>query len=81
MESQALRRLEGGVDKLVERLRRATERQVQLSSALVKSREEVERLRSDLQRLKYERSDTRKKVDALLRHFESLDLRFDPAER
>jgi hypothetical protein len=65
---------------MFEHLRRATERQTQLSAALVKSREEVERLRAEIQRYKVERTDTRRKVDALLREFESLDLRFDAAE-
>jgi chromosome segregation ATPase len=81
MDSHVFQSLEHNVDRLFEQLRRSTERQTQLSAALVKSREEVERLRSEIQRLKSERTDTRKKVDALLRDFESLELRFDGAEQ
>ena len=80
MELRALQSLERDVDRLFDQLKRATERQTQLSAALVKSREEVERLRAEIQRYKLERTDTRRKVDALLREFESLELRFDVAE-
>ena len=81
MDSPVFQGLEHGIEKLFEQLRRTTERQAQLSTALVKSREEVERLRAEVQRLKSERSDTRRKVDALLRDFESLDLRAEGAEQ
>ena len=81
MDSPVFQRLEHGVDKLFEQLRRTTERQAQLSTALVKSREEVERLRAEIQRLKSERTDTRRKVDALLRDFESLELHVEGAEQ
>jgi len=80
MESKALRRLEEDVAKLLAKLRQAAERQAQLSSALGKNREEVEKLRSELQRYKSERADTRKKVDALLRRFEKLDINWEQAE-
>jgi hypothetical protein len=81
MELQALQSLARNVDRLFDQLKRSSERQNQLSAALVKSREEVERLRAEIQRYKVERTDTRRKVDALLRDFESLELRFDAAER
>jgi septal ring factor EnvC (AmiA/AmiB activator) len=80
MEIRGIQRLERDVERMFEQLRRSMERQAQLSAALVKSREEVERLRSELQRFKSERTDTRKKVDALLREFENLDLRLDVVE-
>jgi chromosome segregation ATPase len=80
MDSHVLQCLERDVDKLLDHLRRLTERQSQLSAALVKGREEIERLRGEIQRLKSERTDTRRKVDALLREFESLDLKFEGAE-
>ena len=80
MELGSLQTLERDVERLFDQLRRTTERQVQLSAALVKSREEVERLRAEVQRYKVERTDTRRKVDTLLREFESLELRFDAAE-
>ena len=81
MDSHVFHSLEHNVDKLFDQLKRSTERQTQLSAALVKSREEIERLRTEIQRLKSERTDPRKKVDALLRDFESLELRFDGAEQ
>ena len=40
-----------------------------------------ERLRAEIQRLKSERTDTRRKVDALLRDFESLELHVEGAEQ
>ena len=81
MESQTFQVFERNVDKLFDQLKRSGERQSQLSAALVKSREEIERLRTEIQRLKSERTDTRRKVDALLREFEGLDLRLEGAER
>jgi hypothetical protein len=80
MDLQFFQSLERGVDKLLDQLRRSTEKQTQLSAALVKSREEIERLRVEIQRLKSERTDTRRRVDSLLREFESLELRFEGAE-
>lgn len=81
MDVRVVQRLERDVEALLDQLRRAAERQAQLSAALVKSREEVEKLRSEIQRYKSERSDTRKRVDALLKDFESLELRLEPAEQ
>jgi septal ring factor EnvC (AmiA/AmiB activator) len=81
MDAHALQDLEREIDKLLEHLRHATERQAQLSHALVKSKEEVDRLRAEVQRFRAERTDTRRKVDALLREFESLDLRFEGVEQ
>lgn len=80
MDHRIVQRLERNVADLLEQLRRAGERQSQLSVALVKSREEVEKLRAEVQRYKVERSETRKRVDALLRDFESLELKFEAVE-
>jgi len=81
MADGVIRRLEKDVEHLLDQLRRAGERQAQLSLALVKSREEVEKLRFEVQRYKAERGETRKRVDALLRDFESLELRLETVER
>ena len=80
MLDSSVQRLERNIDNLLQRLRRAGERHEQLSSALARSREEVEKLRSELQRFRSERTETRKRIDALLRDFESLELRFEVAE-
>ena len=80
MELKALRRLEHGIEKLLESHRRALERQVQLSAALAKTREELERAKGDLERYRRERTDTRKRVDALLKRFESLGIDWERAE-
>jgi len=80
MELRALTRLEEAVERLTDQLHRGQGRQRELSVALVKSREEVERLRAEINRYRSERSVTRKKVDALLRRFEGLDPRLDSVE-
>jgi chromosome segregation ATPase len=81
MDVRVVQRLERDVEALLDQLRRSVERQAQLSAALVKSREEVEKLRSEITRYKTERSDTRRRVDALLRDFESLELRLESVEQ
>lgn len=72
MESKALIRLEGGVRRLLEVHNHARERSEQLSAALAKSREELEKLKAENHRLKKERSDTRKRLDALIKKFDAL---------
>lgn len=74
MELQALRRLEDTVERFYAQHGRTLERQAQLSDALGKSRQEMEKLRGELQRFKLERSDTRKQIDALLKRFSSLGI-------
>jgi septal ring factor EnvC (AmiA/AmiB activator) len=74
MELQALRRLEHGVEKLLEVHQRALTRQAQLSAALAKTREELERARGEVERFRRERNDTRKKVDTLLKRFDGLGI-------
>lgn len=81
MELKALCRLEDGVGRIAKALDRALERQRQLSAALVKSSEEVDKLRGDLQRYRAERTDTRKKVDALLKRFDTLEIDLEQAEQ
>jgi len=80
MESKALRRLEKDVGKLLTRVRGALDRQTQLSSALGKNREELERLKFEIQGYKDERASTRKVVDALLRDFDKLDINWERIE-
>lgn len=53
---------------------RALERQAQLSEALGKSRQEMEKLKGEIQRFRVERSDTRKQIDGLLKRFSSLGI-------
>jgi len=81
VELNALCRLEEDVGRIVKALERALERQQQLSAALVKSSEEVDKLRGDVQRFKAERNDTRKKVDAILKRFDTLELDVEQAEQ
>ena len=81
MESKAFRRLQNDVDKLRAKLRQSAERQAQLSAALGKSREELERLRIEVQRYKTERNDTKKQVESLVKRFEKLDINWDRAGR
>ena len=75
MEIQALRRLEDALQRFKQQHGRALQRQAQLSEALGKSREDMESLRSELQRYKTERTDTRKQIDTLLKRFEKLGLK------
>ena len=77
MESKALRRLEEGVDRLLGQLRRSADRQAQLSLALGKNQEELERLRREVQRYKSERSEMRRTVDVLIKRFDKLDIDWD----
>jgi septal ring factor EnvC (AmiA/AmiB activator) len=74
METQALRRLEHGVESLLEAHKRSLERQTQLSAALAKTREDLERARAEVEKFRRERSDTRRKIDTLLKRFDSLSV-------
>jgi chromosome segregation ATPase len=80
MKLKALRRLEKGVEELAGRFDKAVERHSQLSSALAKSREQVERLKAELAGYRSERKSTKKKVDALLKRFDSLGVDWEQAE-
>ena len=77
MNVQALRRLEHAFEKFKSYHDKSLERQTRLSEALGKSRDEMERLRAELQRYRAERIETRKRVDTLLRRFEGLGLDSD----
>jgi hypothetical protein len=74
MELKALRRLENGIDRMLESHRKALERQNQLSAALAKTKDELERTKAELERYRREKTDTRKRVDALLKRFEGLGI-------
>jgi septal ring factor EnvC (AmiA/AmiB activator) len=72
MESKALQRLEDGVRRLVARHGQSSTRAAQLAAALAKSREEIEKLKSQNFRFKTERAETRKKIDAIVRSVDRL---------
>jgi len=72
MESKALSRLEDAVRRLLAQHGQAAARSGQLSAALVKGREELERLKAQNFRYKSERTDTRKRVDAVIRRLDKM---------
>ena len=72
MESKALQRLEDGVKQLIARHGQSSMRAAQLAAALAKSREEIEKLKSQNFRYKAERAETRKKIDAVIRRVDRL---------
>ncbi|MFT4569234.1 MAG: regulator of replication initiation timing [Candidatus Binatia bacterium] len=72
MESKALQRLEEGVHRLVDERVRARERSEQLSAALAKSRQELEKLKAENHRFKLERTEARKRLDAVIKKFDGL---------
>jgi cell division protein FtsB len=74
MELQALRRLEHGVEKLLEAHAHSVVRQGQLSAALAKTRDELERAKAEIERYRRERTDTKRKIDTLLKRFDSLSI-------
>lgn len=74
MELQALRRLEHGIEKLLEAYARSAERQEQLSAALAKTRDELERAKTEIELFRRERTDTKRKIDTLLKRFDGLSI-------
>ncbi len=48
------------------------ERSAQLSAALAKSRQELEKLKAENHKFKTERTETRKRLDAVIRKFDGL---------
>jgi septal ring factor EnvC (AmiA/AmiB activator) len=72
MEIKALQRLEDGVRRLVAQHGQSSTRAAQLAAALAKSREEIEKLKSQNFRYKSERAETRKKIDAIIRRVDRL---------
>jgi septal ring factor EnvC (AmiA/AmiB activator) len=67
MGNKGLQRLEDGVRQLVAQYGQTSTRAAQLASALAKSREEIEKLKSQNFRFKTERGETRKRIDAIIR--------------
>jgi septal ring factor EnvC (AmiA/AmiB activator) len=72
MGNKALQRLEDGVRRLVAQHGQSSTRAAQLAAALAKSREEIEKLKSQNFRFKSERAETRKKIDAIIRRVDRL---------
>jgi septal ring factor EnvC (AmiA/AmiB activator) len=72
MGNKALQRLEDGVRRLVAQHGQSSTRAAQLAAALAKSREEIEKLKSQNFRFKTERAETRKKIDAIIRRVDRL---------
>jgi septal ring factor EnvC (AmiA/AmiB activator) len=72
MESKALQRLEGGVSRLLDRRDKGQTRQEQLAAALAKSREEIEKLKAEVFRLRSERTEARKRLDAVIGQVDKL---------
>lgn len=73
MKSKAFERLEAGVLRLLERQAQSGVRQEQLSRALAKSRDELERLKNDNLKFKAERTAARKKLDRLVKRLDGLE--------
>lgn len=72
MESKGFEHLDRVVRLLMSRKGQSAIRSAQLSSALAKSREEIERLKATTHRLKTEKSETRKQIDAVIRQIDQL---------
>ena len=72
MDQKALQRLEDGVRRLISRQGQSSTRAAQLAAALAKSREEIEKLKTQNFRFRTERADTRKKIDAIIRRVDRL---------
>lgn len=72
MGNKALQRLEDGLRRLVARHGQAATRAAQLAAALAKSRDEIEKLKSQNFRFKTERAETRKKIDAVIRRVDRM---------
>lgn len=73
MEQKALQRLEDCVRRLIARQSQSSTRAAQLAAALAKSREEIEKLKTQNFRFRNERADTRKKIDAIIRRVDRLN--------
>lgn len=72
MENKALQRLEAGVRRLIAQHGQSSTRAAQLAAALAKSREEIEKLKTQNFRFKSERVETRKRIDAIIRRVDRL---------
>lgn len=72
MESKALQRLEEALRRLAGQHGQSSTRAAQLALALAKSREEIERLKAQNFRFRTERTETRKKVDLVIRRLDRM---------
>ncbi len=72
MNSKALQRLDDAVRRLVAKHGQTATRAAQLAAALAKSREEIEKLKTQNFRFKNERAETRKKIDVVVRRLDRL---------
>ena len=72
MVSQSLKRLKDTFEKATHRLADARDHEQQLGAALLKSQKEVNKLRGQIDKLRTERTDTRRKVDAMIKRFDKL---------
>lgn len=72
MNSKALQRLDDAVRRLVAKHGQTATRAAQLAAALAKSREEIEKLKTQNFRFKNERAETRKKLDIVVRRLDRL---------
>ena len=72
MELRAVRKLEEKITAIGKRLAEARKKQVELASALRKSKAETDKLKAKVERYKSERSRVRRKVDSMLKRFEKL---------
>lgn len=72
MGNKALERLEDGLRRLVAQHGLAATRAAQLAAALAKSREEIEKLKSQNFRFKTDRAETRKRIDAVIRRVDRM---------
>ena len=71
MENNALRRLEGSLEKLLAQHRKSSERQAQLSAALAKGREQIDAAQAENFRHANERAEVRKRLDGLIARIDS----------
>ncbi len=72
MVSGALKRLKDNVERAARELATVRDHEQQLSAALLKGQEEVNRLRAELDDLRSERSSTRRKIDSMIKRFDKL---------
>lgn len=72
MKNNGIQRLEEAVRRLVAQHGQTSTRAAQLAAALAKSREELEKLKAQNFRFRNERSETRRKIDGVLRRIDRL---------
>lgn len=72
MKNNGIQRLEEAVRRLVAQHGQTSTRAAQLAAALAKSREELEKLKAQNFRFRNERSETRRKIDGVIRRLDRL---------